>query len=130
MNKVKISYSILFFSILLFFQSCEGDLSFNQESSIDNNYEMSGKLEFDSTELVRNSVLEMTEMFKLISQENSLAYKEVFELLKSDFYIEPYIGLFELLEPQKAVIYEFTKMDENLKGSFKKEIIILRKNLH
>ena len=120
MNKVKISYSILFFSILLFFQSCEGDLSFNQESSIDNNYEMSGKLEFDSTELVRNSVLEMTEMFKLISQENSLAYKEVFELLKSDFYIEPYIGLFELLEPQKAVIYEFTKMDENLKGSFKK----------
>ena len=118
----KFNYLLVCISILLCLSSCEEDPSFNHEPSVDDNslYKMSGKLEFESSEIVRNSVLEMTEIFKLIVEKDNQARKEIFEILKSDFYIEPYVGLSELLEPQKAEIYKFIEVNKSLKGSFKK----------
>ena len=70
---------------------------------------MSGILEENSRERVRNAVLEMTELIKIIRKDYDLAYNEKLTLLKSDLYVEPYVGLHELLEPEYSLLVMLDK---------------------
>lgn len=89
---------------------------------------MSGVLEDNSKERVRNAVLEMTELIKVIKQDYSMAYEELFVLLKSDLYVEPYVGLHELLEPDKSLLYQHTNVEGSLRGKFKEAFNVIIEN--
>ncbi len=113
---------MIFVLMVFVFYSCTTEtVKINEHVTVEDvSYEMSGFLEENSRELVRNSVLEMTEMMKNIVSNHPQAYEELLFIFKSDFYYESYVGLFELLEPETAVIYQRINMDSRLKGSFKK----------
>lgn len=116
-------YLLVLFSIVLSFGSCEDEKlnheNINEVTFQDERYQMSLVLETDSKERVRNSVLELTELLKVMRPKYPLAFQELDVLLKSNFYIEPYLGLYELLEPDNSVIYKEINVNENIKGSFK-----------
>lgn len=114
---------IIVFILLLFtVYNCSNDTINKDESVLSNNnpnYLASGELEIESKEIIRNGVLEMTELTKIIKTNYPLAYQELFELLKSRFYVEPYVGLHELIDPNSAIIYLETEINSSIVGSFK-----------
>lgn len=90
---------------------------FNIKVNIDESlYTMSHQLESEPSELVRNAILEMTEILKNIKGEG---YQELFALLHNQYFLEGNVGLKDLLNPETSPIYNKTEINPELKGKFK-----------
>lgn len=126
MTKFKF-YSILV--ILFALLSCQEDALENENIySTDNQfsdfskssdpYLKSGRLGSDSEDIMRNAILEFSDMLKELRVHDD-AYKELFYLFQNTHYVDHYVGLEDLLNHETALIYE--QVDTNLftKGSFK-----------
>ncbi len=77
-------------------------------------YKIHYKLGKTSEEILRQAILELTEVNKKISKEG---YLELRYLLKNNYYKDYYVGLNDLLSLNEEV-YKSTKCPDNLKGKY------------
>lgn len=69
-------------------------------------------------EILRNAILELTEIQKKINSVE--AYRELFMLLHNDYYVDNYVLLKDLLNPDESPLYKHVELNANQKGFYKK----------
>ena len=79
-------------------------------------YVMSHQLESKPDALLRNAMLEMTDLMKNMDEDG---YKELFALLHGKYYLEGYVGLKDLLYPNMSPLYAKAEVNPELKGKFR-----------
>ncbi|MGM0634674.1 MAG: hypothetical protein ACQESK_01315 [Bacteroidota bacterium] len=113
---------LMLISIVFVFSSCDEELdnkesldSYNKSS---NPYDKLGKLGDNPEEIMRNAILEFTDMLKLLDNTDD-AYIEMFYLFQNNYYVDSYIALEDLLNPSSSEIYNKVDDSKFTKGSFK-----------
>ena len=115
---------IILLTLILLFNSCDNELSENQDvnnnllKNSENPYEKSGRLGTDAEDIMRNAILEFSDLLKNLKVEDD-AYKELFYLFQNNHYVDSYVPLSDLLNHESAMIYERSDVSKFTKGSFK-----------
>lgn len=105
---------------LLFLTSCHTDDERKNSAtlSIEASYQMSGKFENDPKERMRNATLELMELSKKAFLDPDIA-KEVGLIVKSNFYQDNVISIYDLLNPESSLAYKYGKLPSSIVGDFR-----------
>lgn len=127
--------SFIIVTIITFLISCSDynesnltneDLLINEFLANDN-YTKSGVLETSSKEIVRNGILELTDLMKEITS-NKEVITELYESINNHYYKENYITLNDLIFFKESNAYKKASIPINHQGNFKRELLNELKN--
>lgn len=112
------------FGLVFLLNSCDTELTESQDSNDNllktnttNPYQKSGRLGVDSEDIMRNAILEFSDLLKTLDVSDD-AYKELFYLFQNNHYVDSYVPLSDLLNHEVAGIYERSDTSKFTIGSF------------